>query len=188
VGQAQITLPSASTSGDLLVLSVVYDDITLSASVTDNKGNSYSPAVGPTTVGGWGEAYTFYAKNIVGGGSPVTATVTLTGTAPSLVDVFFLEYAGVETTAPLDQTNAGSGNGIAMDSGTRYLSAVPQLVYGFGADDGTCTADSPYTQRESTNGQCAMDLTIFNSGFNHVTATQNPTGNWLLQMATFKGA
>jgi hypothetical protein len=33
-----------------------------------------------------------------------------------------------------------------------------------------------------------MDLTIFSSGFNHVTATQAPTGNWLLQMATFKGA
>jgi hypothetical protein len=186
---AAITLPGSSTTGDLLVLSFVYDSPALSpTSVTDSKGNTYTSAVGPTNVGGWGEAYTYYAKNIAGGAGAITATVTLNGATTSLFDVYLLEYSGVDTAAPLDQTSSGTGSGTAMDSGSKTTTKAPELIYGFGADDNNCNADSPYTNRETANGQCAMDQTVYSTGPYHVTATQNPTGQWLLQMATFKGA
>jgi hypothetical protein len=189
VNQAQITLPGSSVTGDLLVLSFVYGNTALSVtSVTDSKGNTYTPAVGPTTVGAWGEAYTYYAKNIVGGAGPVTATVTLNGAANSVFDVYLLEYSGLDPTNPLDQTSAGTGSGTAMDSGSKTTTKAPELIYGFGAADNVCTANSPYTNRETTNGQCAADQTVPSTGSYHVTATQAPTGQWLLQMATFKGA
>ncbi len=186
---ADLTLPGSSASTDLLVLSFVYDNTGLTvSSVTDSKGNTYTPAVGPTTVGGWGKAYTYYAKNIVGGAGAITTTVTLSGATTSLLDVYLLEYSGLDVTAPLDQTIAGTGSGTAMDSGSRTTTKAPELIYGFGADDNNCAADSPYTNRETTNGQCAADQTVFSTGLYHVTATENPTGAWLLQMATFKGA
>ncbi len=186
---AAITLPGSSGTGDLLVLSFIYDNTGLTvSSVTDSKGNTYTPAVGPTTVGGWGKAYTYYAKNIVGGAGAITTTVTLSGPSTSLLDVYLLEYSGVDATAPLDQTSSGTGSGTVMDSSSKTTTKAPELIYGFGADDNNCTADSPYTNRETTNGQCAADQTVFSTGLYHVTATENPTGAWLLQMATFKGA
>ena len=188
VSQAQITLPGTSTTGDLLVLSFGYDDSALTYfSVSDSKSNAWAQAVGPTDVAG-GRAYTLYAKNIAGGGAPVTVTITLSGTPDSVFDVILSEYAGVDTTSPLDQTSSGTGSGTTMDSGAKYLSGVPQLVYGFGAAANAATVDSPYTNRESIMGAFAADQTVFSTGSYHVTATQNPAGQWLLQMATFKGA
>ncbi len=187
--QASITLPGSSASTDLLVLSFIYDNTALTvSSVTDSKGNTYTSAVGPTTVGGWGKAYTYYAKNIVGGAGAITTTITLSGPSTSLFDAYLLEYSGLDATAPLDQTSSGTGSGTAMDSGSKTTTKAPELIYGFGADDNDCTVDSPYTNREATNGQCAGDQTVFSTGLYHVTATENPTGAWLLQMATFKGA
>ena len=189
VNQALITLPGVSHSGDLLVLSFVYGNAALTvSSVSDNKGNTYTQAVGPTAVGAWGEAYTYYAKNIAGGSGAITTTVTLSGAADSVFDVYLLEYARMDTAAPLDQVSSGTGSGTAMDSGWRTTTSATELIYGFGADDNTCTADSPNNNRETTNGQCAADWIASSAGSYRVTATQNPTGEWLLQMVTFKGA
>ncbi|HTY52161.1 MAG TPA: hypothetical protein VMB35_03095, partial [Methanomicrobiales archaeon] len=172
----------------LLVLSFGYDNSALTYfSVSDSKNNAWAQAVGPTDVAG-GRAYTLYAKNIAGGGAPVTATITLSGTPTSVFDVILSEYAGVDTTSPLDQTSSGTGNSLALDSGAKYLSGVPQLVYGFGAAANAATVDSPYTNRESIMGAFAADQTVFSTGSYHVTGTQNVAGQWLLQMATFKGA
>jgi hypothetical protein len=75
-----------------------------------------------------------------------------------------------------------------MDSGSKTISTAPELIYGFGTGDNPCHAVSPYIDKETANGECAMDQTVYATGSYHVTATQNPTGNWLLQMVTFKGA
>jgi hypothetical protein len=188
VKQASITLPGSSTSGDLLILSFVYGNQSATPlTVTDSRGNTYLATVS-TNIGGWGTAYTYYAKNIVGGPGPITTTVTLNGAANSEFDLYLLEYAGVDTVAPLDQTSAGSGNGIPMDSGAKTITKAPSLIYGFGADDNTCHSNSPYTDRETANGQCAADQTVIATGSYRVTATQSPTGQWILQMVTFKGA
>jgi len=190
VSQTTITLPYSTTSGNLLVLSLVYADQGLSvSSVTDSNGNTYTKAVGPTNIGGWGRLYTYYVNNAIGGATPITATVTLSGTANTVFDVFFLEYSGVAAISPLDRISAGSASsGTAMNSGANTTTMAPSLIYGFGADDYTCHATSPYTDRETADGQCAVDRTVFMTDTYNVTATQSSSGNWALQMATFKGA
>jgi hypothetical protein len=185
----QITLPGLSTAGDLYVLSFLYDSQTITySSITDSQGNTYTSVAGPTSLGGWGRSYTFYAKNIAGGSQPVTATIYLSGTPPSVFDVFLSEYAGVDTISPLDQQSTGTGNGQPMDSGAKFVAKVPQLIYGFGAADYPCTPDLPYAARENTNGEFAADMTAFSTGTYRVTGTQPGSGQWILQMATFKGA
>ncbi|MDD1670920.1 MAG: DUF2341 domain-containing protein, partial [Methanomicrobiales archaeon] len=186
---AAITLPGTSIAGDLMILNILFSPQSLSvSSVSDSKSNAYTLIAGPTNVGGWGKGYTYYAKNIAGGDT-ITIIVTLSGGFTSGVfDLFALEYSGVNTASPLDQTSVGTGNSTALDSGSKTITSAPSLIYGFGADDGTCLADSPYTNREILHGQCAADQTVSSTGSYHVTATQNIIGQWFLQMSTFKGA
>lgn len=77
------TFPAASFGGDLLVVTVKWGNQALSISkVYDNQGNVYNSVLGRTN---WtktlSSAQTLCAKNIVGGGAPITITVTLTGSS-----------------------------------------------------------------------------------------------------------
>jgi hypothetical protein len=189
LSQAQITLPYATMGGDLLVLSLVVQPQTVSvSSVIDSRnGNAYNLALVPTNVGSWGRLYTYYVNNSQSGG-PIMATVTLSGSANVVFDVFLLEYSMVALAGPLDQTSYGNTSGTAMNSGSKTITASPELIYGWGADDNICHANSPYTDRETTDGQCAMDQTVSSTGSYSVAATQDVSGAWALQMATFRGA
>jgi hypothetical protein len=189
--QARITLPGSSISGDLLVLSFTYDQsLGISPSVTDSKNNTYYATVS-TNVGGWGRAQTWYAKNITGGPGPVTAIVTLSGTASSVFDVFLSEYSGVSTSAPVQSTSNSDTSGTKMNTSSLTITSAPSLLYGFGADVSpghSCQVNSPYTNRENTDGQCSADQTVLFTGPFNVTATQSSNGAWALQMLTFNGA
>jgi hypothetical protein len=188
VSQAQITLPFSTTAGDLLVLSLVApQSVTVSSVIDSRNGNAYNLALAPTNVGAWGRLSTYYVSNSLGGG-PITATVTLTGTATTL-NVSFLEYSGVAMASPVDQTSAGSSSGTAMDSGSKTITQAPSLIYGFGAGDHPCHGTSPYVDRETANARCAVDQTVPGTGTYNVIATQDaPGGAWALQMVAFKGA
>ena len=67
-----VSYPAAEGAGDLNVVVVGWGDTTSSiSSITDNRGNTYSPAVGPTSNTGLQQAV-YYAKNISGGSNTVT--------------------------------------------------------------------------------------------------------------------
>ena len=189
--QARITLPGSSISGDLLVLSFTYDQsLGISPSVTDSKGNTYNIARSEY-VDNWGTAQTWYAKNIVGGPGPVTATVTLSGAASSVFDVFFLEYSGVSTSAPIQSTSYNGTSATNMNTSSLTITSAPSLLYGFGADVSpghSCQLNANYTNRQNFDGQCAGDQTVLFTGPFNVTATQTPSGYWALHMLAFNGA
>jgi flagellin-like protein len=189
VSQAQITLPYSTTGGDLLVLSLVVNKSLPVPSVSDSiNGYAYN-FVSYTDAGtSWNRTYTYNVPNSLGGG-PITATVTLNGVASTL-DVFFLEYGGVAATAPVDKYSSNSGStGTAMDSGSPMtITQAPELIYGFGAGDSACHGTPPYTDRETAGGRCAVDQIVYTAGTFNVIATQGSSGNWALQMVTFKGA
>jgi hypothetical protein len=194
VSSASITLPGSSATGDLLVVSFVYDKPSLSVSgVSDTNGNSYV-ASRTTTLGTWGTANTYRAINNAGGAGPITATVSLSGAPNTLLDFFFLEYAGTDQTNPVDSgalTDNTDQASTTMNTSMKTLTKSPSLIYGFGAGSASgssCTLNSPYTLRESANGQCAGDQTVAYKGPFNVTGTLSPSGPWLLQMVPFKGA
>jgi hypothetical protein len=188
VNQASITLPGSTTAGDLLVLSCIINQSNSVSTVSDSKGNGYNIAQ-TTNVGTWGKLYTYNVPNSLGGPGPITATVSLQSPANKTFDVFFLEYSGVASTGPVDVSSSGSASsGTAMNSGDKPITRAPSLIYGFGAGNSSCHAAPPYTDRETANGRCAVDQTVFMTGTFNVTATQGSSGAWALQMVAFKGA
>jgi hypothetical protein len=184
-----VTLPYSTTAGRLLVVSVIFDSTTLNvASVSDSvNGAVYNLALAPTTVASGWKMYTYYVNNSAAGG-PITATVTLSGGTSSILDIFLTEYGGIALALPLDQTSAGTGTGTSMNSGSATTTTASEMIYGFGADDWDCHGTAPYIDRETTDAMCVMDRNVTATGSYSVAATQSQSGNWGLQMVTFKGA
>jgi hypothetical protein len=187
--QMSITLPGASTAGDLMVVSFSAQPTPLTVtSVTDSKGNTYNLAVGPTvwSVGGK-SAWTYYATNIIGGGAATTITVTLTG-SPTNADTYAAEYSGIATSSPLDQTSAQFGSGTTLDSGSQTTTQASEVIFGFGMSSSAVTADAPYTNRNTFDSNYIADQIVSSTGSYHVPATAPGGGQWVSHMATFKAA
>jgi len=74
--------------------------------VTDNSSNSYTLAIGPTSLNG-GKQSIYYAKNIAAAGAGVnTVTVLFSCTGTLNNDVRIAEYSGMSTTNPVDITSS----------------------------------------------------------------------------------
>src|SRR5207253_7635562 len=99
------------------------------SSITDTQGNTYIPAVGPTSTTGLQQSI-YYAKNTIGGSNKVTVTFNQAAAYP---DVRVLEYSGADTTNPLDVTAAGTGTGTtAANSGSATTASSNELIFGAG--------------------------------------------------------
>jgi hypothetical protein len=104
-----VTLPSATSAGDLIIMSIGWGGQSNKvASVTDSSGNIYHSAVGPThwSASAFSEQL-FYAANIQGGSD--TITVTMTGAPAIFLEARAYEYAGLAATSPLDAVRSATG-------------------------------------------------------------------------------
>jgi RHS repeat-associated protein len=180
---------SPSTSGNLIVVGVKWGDQTISvSSIVDNKGNTYTSAIGPTNWSGTSKrAQTFYAKDIVGGGSPITITVTLSATPNSSFYIYQLEYSGADLNSPVDLTSAAIGTSLSLTSGTVTTNYTNDLIFGFSvADSGTLSSGSGFTARSTLNGNLVEDETVGTPAPSSATATNNISSNWFIQMVAFR--
>jgi hypothetical protein len=182
-----VAFPSTQTAGDLNVVAVGWGDTTSSVgSVTDSKGNTYTRAVGPTTTTGLSQSV-YYAKNIAAGSNTVTVTFNQAAAYP---DVRILEYSGLDPSTPLDVTAAAVGSGTSASSGSATTTAANELIFGAGSTAGVAYtgAGTGFSARIINNfGNIAEDKTVSSTGSNSATAP-NSSGNWVMQMATFKGS
>jgi len=184
-----ISFASSSTSGNLIVVSTDWGNQLVDvASVTDSRGDAYVAAVGPTNSGPTARGVTYYAKNINGGGV-ITVTITLNGVPGAFptFEGYATEYSGIQTTNPLDQTIAGAGTGLALDSGFRTTTQASELIYGYGWTGQTATPSPPYLLRSNYQGNFIADQTVSGIATLHVTGTNDLSADWICQMATFKG-
>ena len=90
---------------------------------TDNRGNIYSLAVGPTSGTGLRQSI-YYAANIVGGTNTVTVTFNQAAVDP---DIRVLEYRGVNA---LDVTAGASGSNTSANSGSASTRVANELIFG----------------------------------------------------------
>jgi len=174
------------TAGNLNIVVVGWGDTTSSiSSITDTQGNTYTPAVGPTSTTGLQQSI-YYAKNTIGGSNKVTVTFNQAAAYP---DVRVLEYSGADTTNPLDVTAAGTGAGTAANSGSATTASSNELIFGAGTT-GTAfsAAGSGFTSRMiNIYGNIAEDKLVTSSGSYNATATTS-SSNWVMQMATFRSS
>ena len=181
-----VAYPQAEIASDLNIVVVGWNDTTSSVtSVSDTQGNAYALAVGPTTASGARQSI-YYAKNIKGGSNTVTVNFNQAATFP---DVRVLEYAGADTTSPLDVTAAATGSSTTANSGSATTSAANELI--FAADTiatGTPGPGAGFTARIITqhDSDLAEDKIGTTPGSYSATAPLSPSGYWVMQMATFK--
>lgn len=129
---AQTTSLSGVGAGNLLLAMVSgYGGTTsLSVTVTDNKGNSYSKALDHYDAGYNQYVAVYSAANAAGG----SVTLSVTPGVSAQLSVALLEFSGGAASSPLDGTGQGSGSSTAADSG-----AVAQAAAGNDLFAGLCT-------------------------------------------------
>ncbi|HKT69833.1 MAG TPA: IPT/TIG domain-containing protein, partial [Terriglobales bacterium] len=181
-----VTYPQAEVAGDLNIVVVGWNDTTSSvSSVIDTQGNTYVRAVGPTPASGAQQSI-YYAKNIKGGSNTVTVNFNAAAVYP---DVRVLEYAGADTTNPLDIAVGNAGNSTTANSGPATTTAANDLI--FGADTiatGTPGPGAGFTTRIITthDSDLAEDEIGPTPGSYSATAPLSPSGYWVMQVVAFK--
>ncbi|HYL94985.1 MAG TPA: IPT/TIG domain-containing protein, partial [Terriglobales bacterium] len=182
-----VAYPQAEVAGDLNVVVVGWNDTTSSvSSVIDKLGNAYTLVVGPTPASG-GQQSIYYAKNIKGGSNTVTVNFNQAAVYP---DVRVLEYAGADTTSPIDAVLKGCvGSSTTASCGPITTNAANDLV--FAADTiatGTPGPGAGFTARIITphDSDLAEDEIAPNPGSYTATAPLSPSGYWVMQVVAFK--
>jgi hypothetical protein len=157
-------------------------------SVTDSRGNVYTPAVGRTTTTGL-SATIYYAKNIgsAAAGSN-TVTVTFSGAA-SYPDVRILEYAGADPINPLDGTATATGTGTTSTTAAVVTTSATDLLFAANVVATMTTgAGAGFTSRIiSGDGNIAEDRLVTAVGSYTASATLT-SGAWVAQLVAFRAA
>ena len=175
---------SANSAGNLVVVYVLWNN-TGSVAVADNRGNSYAAATTRTTWGANWSSQTFYAKNVAAGANTVTATFATP--INSFGAIYIHEYAGVDTTNPVDATKSATGTSSAMSSGNFTTSNPSDLLFvGSGSVGNVNQTGSGYTTRLTNYGNRTMDRNVTTAGTYTATARQNSNG-WVMQVVAFGG-
>ena len=157
----------------------------------DSAGNVYADGVSQAQTTDGHQTHIFYARNIKGAATTVTAAFSATNNHPFLA---IYEYAGLSTTSPLDQVAHAQGSGTSVSSGlTPTTTSSTELIFaGLGMANNTTvtvTAGSGYTmllQDTGTSRAASEGKTSSATGQFAGTFTLSGSTNWSAVVATFK--
>ncbi len=185
-----VAYTAAQTAGDLDVVVVGWNDaVAQVTSVGDSSGNLYSLAVGPTTESNQLSQAIYYSPNIraaTAGANVVSVTFSV---AALYADVRVVEYRGIATVNPLDQTSEANGTAATANTPAVTTTDSNELIFAAGMTKGTFQpVAAPFVQRIITtpDGDSVEDEIVTSLGSYGVTAQQ--TGGWIMQLATFRSA
>ncbi len=178
------TFDGSSTSGNLIVVGVIWNDPGITCNVTDDKSNSYASAVGPVDTESSLREQLFYAKNITGGGPAITVTANLSSSV--YAEIYIAEYTGMDTSAPLDQVSSGTGpsSGLAV-TGSKTTTYPDEVIVGY-CTSGLCSEGLGFTPRSRYNANVFEDRYVSSVG--SYNATGEASSEWVILMATFKSS
>ena len=182
---ASLAFSSANTSGNLIVVYVVWDNPG-TVTVSDTRGNIYTAATARQTWGSNWSAQAFYASNILGGSNTVKATF---GTAIKSFGIVYLhEYSGLATASPVDVSASAAGTSASMSSGAVTTTQANDLLFAAGASANTVTTPGTgFTTRLTGFGNLTEDRVVTTTGSYAGTATQNAS-SWVMQLVAFRVA
>jgi hypothetical protein len=184
-GTVSVSYPGPQTPGALNIVVVGWNDTTATVqSVQDSAGNTYDLAIGPTSGTGLRQSI-YYAPSVVGGNNTVTVTFSQPAIYP---DIRILEYSGISA---LDVAAGASGSGTTSNSGSATTTAANELIFGANmVSTDTRAAGTGFASRTITHidSDIAEDMIVTVAGTYSATASLGTSGNWIMQMATFKRA
>ena len=191
-----LTTAAVDTTGADLIVATVTNDSSAGLAFSDNKGNSYSLAFGPTQNGTGDFVAIYYCKpTTVGAGHTLTGTATA---ASNFMTISAACYSGIAASTPLDKTASATGSGTALDSGNTATTAqADELIIGGGTVSGgstvTWTAGSGFTLRSHVDAASVggvsyvEDKIVAATGAYNAPITSSLSGTWLAAVTTFKG-
>src|SRR5262245_52491767 len=179
-----VTYAAAQTVGGLNVVAIGWNDSTATiVSVTDTRGNVYSPAVTPTVMSGKASHAIYYAPNILAATAGANTVTVRFNVAAQWPDVRIVEYSGLDTVSPLVGGVGNSGTSASSSSGTLpTTTANVLLVAGNVVETVTTGAGSGFTSRviSSPNGDILEDRVATTAGAYSATAPL-ASGYWVMQ-------
>jgi hypothetical protein len=182
------TFGSTTTVGSLLVVCQSWDTSTLTAlSASDTAGNSWTVAVGPTTLSGYFSQGCLYAINKAATASDV---VTVTGTGATTPDnTKIAEFSGIASSSPIDvtATNSHAGTSSVPTSGAATTTNANDLIFGtsiVNSGDGT---GSGFTLLDQPNGN-DDEYEIVSAAGSQTANFTTANNQWMAQMIAFKAA
>jgi chitodextrinase len=185
------TFSSAQLHGDLNIV-VVGVQQGLTISVADQSGNNYQLANGPSSDGGTGAQYIYYAANITAAAAGAnTVTVTFSGSSAGGGSLRAVEYSGISTVSPLDGAAAATCPGTTnlCSSGSVTTTNAADLLVGI--SEYSATGPGPgYTERlDSTNFNLIVeDQVVYTTGSYSASVYVSPNGEYVTQIVAFKVA
>jgi len=186
-----VSFGSNVTAGNTIIVSAFWNaGSTLTFSITDSLGNTYTSAVGPhrSADGFTLQCQVFKVFNISSGGA-----CTITGTPSAVASNMRLhvsEWSGIGTT--VDQSAGTTGTTTQANSGSVTTTSASELIYAFGvylssnttADTGSgYSAFTNTTTGPASEYQIASSTGTFSGTFNTVTSQQ-----WVAEIVTFPAA
>jgi hypothetical protein len=178
-----VAFTSSNTAHNLLVCTVCSQSGVAQSAPTDTLGNTWVLAGTQQSLTGCGDVAIWYVKDCLGGANTVTShstgTVYLTVVA---------EYSGLDTAAPLDQTNFTSNAATtSLFSGSVTTTAANELLVWMAGPRNNATAgDAAWTDTVLTNGFVFQDRIASSTGTYSATGTQTPSGTSIAVIASFK--
>jgi hypothetical protein len=179
-----VAFPSSVADHNTIVVAVGWGNPSITASVTDSAGNTYSSAVGPTSMPTSGFAQqVFYAADVTGGNITVTVTYSAS-TGDSRVAIHELGNVNKD---PLDVTAFSTGISGPPTSGLATTNFANELLFGWSLSNLGTQADTGagFTQLESP-GLEATEFKIVSSVDSYAATFTSTGGDWAAQLATFK--
>ena len=181
----------SATAGNLILVFSHWDTQTVTASVTDNAGNTYTAIGTPLNVGTTDRLEAWYAKNIKGG-IALAITVTYSALTGTTSQVDAIEYSGLNKSAPLDVHATATGYGASLDSGpSPSTTAEDEFIVGlFGSTSSAApyAAGSGFTLRGYSATSMEEDQPVGAIGSYHATSTASAEAAWGAFVIGFKSA
>ena len=178
-----LAFPSNTTAGDLLLVAFDFADNVEPSSVTDSQGNTFAETGSQLSTPDKTLSRVYYAKNIKGGADKVTVTLSAKS---SYIELYLDEYAGINTTTPIDAEVGASGKAGTVSSGNATTTIAGDIIYGFCVADDTCSLGSGFSARSTFESNLAEDKLTASTGSYAATGSANE--GWTMQMVALKSA
>lgn len=188
-----VQLPGASTTGNCFIIAVTsYGTTQTCTGITDNASNTFTKIGSTIRSPGDDTLDLFYAKNITGNATP---DFLIQMANVENIGGVVLEYSGLDTSNPFDQTNTGTGTSSTSTSGSITPSQNGCLIIGAGTDQiaatTTVTAGSGYTLRGMA-GTSNNSVRVYAEDQIQATATGitasftlSASNTWAIKIASF---
>jgi hypothetical protein len=176
VNSLSLSFSQNTVAGDLILVAFDFDTNATPSSVTDAQGNVFTEVGSQLTSPGQNRSRVYCASNIKGGADTVTVNLS----NPAYIELYLIEYTGVNRTNPIDAQAGASGNAGSVSSGNATTTVAGDLIFGYCVGDSVCTAGSGFTARSTFHSNLIEDMLAGNAGTYAATGSAN--SGWTMQM------